>query len=188
MITPNRPYPIEQFLDAVIENGYQVRPGSGRWLKVNGRLVFGVLLDDGPVADPAPAFRADNERAWAAVWTALGQGWKYEALEPELSRALRYRPDFWMTEARAWIEIKSAPPTPGEIRVARELLQADGHPVYILQGWPGKGRYRVWLFATNGEAQTQRPDWCDLVLCQLFDCKFSELRAAFAAVRKAYRK
>ena len=68
-------------------------------------------------------YRAANEAAWAAFLGALGEPYRYEALEPDLSRAIRYRPDFWLPKRLAWVEIKTALPTEGEWQAAR-ILQA----------------------------------------------------------------
>lgn len=143
---------------------------------------YAALLADAP-PPPRPRFRADNEAAWAAVFDALGVAWKYEALEPDISRAIRYMPDFWLPDQLAWVEIKSALPAPGEVRAARDLLAATGRRVYVLAGWPGRGRFSVWLFAEAGEVATRRPDWAAVALCNLFDCGFGELEGAFEAAR-----
>ena len=135
----------------------------------------------------APRWRHPSEAAWAAVFTALGVVWRYEAIEPELSKDLGYIPDFWLSELSAWIEIKSGSPTPQDINKARRLLAATGERVYLLSGWPGRGRYKALLFTEAGEFVTQRPDWSSLALCTLFDVSFKELWAAFAEVKRGYR-
>jgi len=153
-----------------------------------GRDVSDAAAGAGAVGDVGgrdePEWRAANERAWANLLTALGEPWLYEALERDLSRALRYMPDFWLPERLTWLEIKSNPPTPGELRVARQLREATGRRVYVLSGWPGRGRFAATIIDAAGEAQTTRPDWAALALCQLFDVKFSELYAAMEAIRK----
>ena len=77
-------------------------------------------------------FRAPNEYAWAAFFDALDVPWKYEALEPDISRAIQYQPDFWLPDSMAWIEIKALRhvPTPGEARAARHA--GPGHPAALL--------------------------------------------------------
>jgi hypothetical protein len=94
-------------------------------------------------------FRAPNEYAFAAFFDALAVPYKYEALEPEISRAIRYQPDFWLPDSLAWVEIKptGAVPTPGEIRVAWQLVQATGRPVYLVAGWPQADRLAVGVCA-----------------------------------------
>lgn len=177
-------------------NYYQMLKEGGSDNGVDGDIADGGVDDSGDIrggdagrdgrglADPSVKFRARNEVAWAALMNVLGVMWKYEALEPEMARALRYLPDFWLGERRAWLEIKSEPPTPGEIRVARQLLEADGHPVYIASGWPWPKSFGVWVFAPAGEAQVVRNDWGEIALAQLFNCGWAELRAAFEVVKQ----
>jgi hypothetical protein len=133
---------------------------------------------------PLPKFRAANESAWARLFDVLGVRWKYEALEPELSKALRYVPDFWLCDRLAWVEVKSGTPTPGEFRAARELLAADGHRVYMVSGWPRRKGYGLWVFAREGEAMAVRNDISDLALCNLLDVSFERLYRAFEEVRR----
>src|SRR3990172_8480406 len=73
-------------------------------------------------------FRAPNEYAFAALFDALAVPYKYEALEPALSRAIRYQPDFWLPDSLAWLEIKPQRhiPTPGEACGAPLLAGAAG--------------------------------------------------------------
>lgn len=110
---------------------------------------------------------------------ALGITWQYEVLEPDIARALRYLPDFWLPESDedgAWLEIKSGRPTPGEVWVARELRQATGCPVYVAWGWPRWGRFGMALFTAAGDFWTTHPTYTALALCQLWDVGFGELR------------
>jgi hypothetical protein len=142
-----------------------------------------VLAPSAPLR-PCVKFRAANESAWGALFDALGIAWKYEALEPELSKALRYVPDFWLTERLAWVEVKTGTPTPGEFRAARELLTATGERVYMVSGWPRRKGYGLWVFAPAGEAMAVRNDICDLALCNLLDVSFGELWKAMEEVRQ----
>jgi hypothetical protein len=137
-----------------------------------------------PAPRPTPKWRAANEGAWARLFDALGVAWKYEALEPELSRALMYVPDFWLCDRLAWLEVKSVTPTPGEFRAARELLAATGERVYMVAGWPRRRGYGLWVFSKVGEAMAVRNDISDLALCNLLDCSFSQLYAAFDEVKR----
>lgn len=92
-------------------------------------------------------YRAPNEYAWAALLDTLAIAYKYEALEESVSRAIRYQPDFWLPDTMAWLEIKptSHIPTPGELRVAWQLVEATGCPVYLAAGWPQVGGLRLWV-------------------------------------------
>lgn len=93
-------------------------------------------------------FKAPNEYAWAAWLDLLNIPYKYEALEERISRAIRYRPDFWLPNSLAWLEIKPARhvPTPGESRVAWQLVEATVRPCYLCAGWPSFEGLRVWLY------------------------------------------
>ncbi|MEM7343721.1 MAG: hypothetical protein AAF485_05725, partial [Chloroflexota bacterium] len=96
------------------------------------------------------------------------------------------QPDFWLPDHLVWVEIKSGPPTPAEIQAARMLRDATGERVYILGGWPAHGRYMVNVFTRrNVDITSRRPDWCNLALCQLFDCGFNELAQAFRQAKKS---
>jgi hypothetical protein len=170
-------YDIREALDRLHATGQRVT-GPLRWLPhptKPGRMIVAVPV--GPV-EPEPAFRSKTERAWARLFDRLGIEWRYECLEERIARALRYRPDFWLPEVGVFVEVKGQPPTPGEIRVARELRQATGARVYILAGWPAWGRFGVWVFDAAGDVTTTRPDWTGLVLCQWADCGFSEVKGA----------
>ena len=96
--------------------------------------------------------RAPNEYAFAAFFDALAVPWKYEALEPDISRAIRYQPDFWLPDSLAWLEIKPEGhvTTDGEIRAAWLLVEATGRPVYMVAGWPRPVRLAMSVFAPGG--------------------------------------
>jgi len=98
-------------------------------------------------------FRAPNEYAFAALFDALAVPWKYEALEPDISRAIRYQPDFWLPDSLTWVEIKpqSLTPTPGEAHVARLLVEATGRPCYMCAGWPDAYDLKIWVYFKDVE-------------------------------------
>lgn len=166
------------------EQSRPIEPGCGHH-PANGIDLVDRKEDD-PIEQRAsrmmPDFRAANERAW---WLLFGQFGpvKYEALEPDISRAIRYMPDLWLPDALTWIEIKSAEPTPGEIEAARLLLRATGRRVYVVSGWPWPRSFEVCIFSEAGDFRTARKDWCLLALCQLVDCSLGEMRAAMEGVR-----
>ncbi len=97
------------------------------------------------------AYKSPNEYAWAAFLQALKLEFKYEALEADLSRAIRYQPDFWLPGALIWLEIKplNHALTPGEIRVAWQLLDATKSPVYVACGWSAPQGLRLWVFSRD---------------------------------------
>ena len=54
-----------------------------------------------------------------------------------------------MLDSHAWLEVKPEghAPTGGEIRVAWQLVEATGKPVYIVAGWPQPARLAMSVFA-----------------------------------------
>lgn len=121
-------------------------------------------------SEATPAFRLANESAWAALFDALGVAWEYNAR-------------FWLPDRGAWVEVKEAAPTVGEFTAARALA-GGGCRVYMVTGWPARKRFGVWVLATEGEAMIVRSDYCDLALCNLFDCSFERLYQAFDEVKQ----
>lgn len=99
--------------------------------------------------------KAPNEYAWAAFLDALRVPYKYEALQPYLSRTIRYQPDFWLPDSLAWLEIKPQghTPTDGEARVARLLVEATAHPCYLAAGWPDPAKLRMWGYFRGRDGQ-----------------------------------
>lgn len=126
-------------------------------------------------------FRAANEAAWAAFLDALGEPWLYEALEPDISRAIRYQPDFWLPKRSTWLEIKSAKPTPGEWRVARELRAATGNEVYIVSGWPRWRKYQVYVVEWGDTLPDGGPSIWGLV--GMLGREVTEIERAMEAIR-----
>lgn len=60
--------------------------------------------------------RSRLEAKWACFWDLLGVAWEYELDAFDLGD-VRYLPDFWLPDFRAWVEIK------GEIRDDRAGLR-----------------------------------------------------------------
>lgn len=106
------------------------------------------------------SYRSATEAVWAAWLNAVGIEFKYEALQSDMGRALRYQPDFWLGEALAWLEIKVVghKPTEGEERVAVELARADNAPVYIACGWPQATDLVLYQFCPSG-ARNEWQGW-----------------------------
>lgn len=160
-------------------------PGTTPETRALGELLPGeVTPAPQPDCKPVvmPSFRAANERAWWLLFRQFGDV-RYEALEPDISRAIRYMPDLWLPDTLTWVEIKSGQPTPGEVEAARLLLRATGRRVFLLSGWPWPRSFGVSIFDEAGDFRAERADWCLLALCQLVDCSFSEMRAAMEGVR-----
>jgi len=116
-------------------------------------------------------FRAPNEYAFAALLDALAVPWKHEALEPDIGRAIRYQPDFWLPDSLTWLEIKPYrhTPTPGEARAARLLVQATGRPVYICAGWPEASDLKIWGYFKAGPEQFAGGGPAMMLLATLLD-------------------
>lgn len=115
--------------------------------------------------------RAPNEYGFAALFDALAVPYKYEALEPALSRALRYQPDFWLPDALAWLEIKPERHTitPGEARVARLLVEATGRPCYVCVGWPVMEKLVIYGYFKNFREQCAAGGLAMMWLATLLD-------------------
>lgn len=124
-------------------------------------------------------YKAPNEYAFAAFFDLLRTPYKYEALQPLLSRAIRYQPDFWLPDSLAWLEIKPQghTPTDGEARVARLLVEAAG--------WPDS-RLRLWGYFRGRDGQAMA-GLAMLWLATLLDRPVSEVvRAAGAVSARQY--
>ncbi len=129
-------------------------------------------------------FRAPNEYAFAAFFDALAVPWKYEALEGDISRAIRYQPDFWLPDSLAWLEVKPEwhMPTAGEARVARLLVEATGRPVYICAGWPVEDKVQVWGYFKASPGQCALGGLAMAWLAMLLHRRLSDVMSASRAV------
>ena len=127
-----------------------------------------------------PTFRAPNEYAFAALLDALAVPWKYEALEPDISRAIRYQPDFWLPDSLVWLEIKPVghTPTGGETRVAWQLVEAMRSPVYMVAGWPQPVRLAMSAFASGHPVQTATNKLAMLWLAYALNRRLADVLAA----------
>lgn len=132
--------------------------------------------------------KAPNEYGWAAFLDALQVTWKYEALEPALSKALRYQPDFWLPDSLAWLEIKPErhTPTAGEARVARQLVMATGQPVYIVCGWPVAQKLYIRGYFKSGPEQWSKGSLAVVWLATLLSRRPGDVTRAGAEVMKRH--
>lgn len=82
-------------------------------------------------------FRSRLEARWAVFFDALGVRWAYETEGFELGD-VRYLPDFWLPDHRAWVEIKPEKPEYNglEWKKANRLLMHQGWPVCFFFGVP----------------------------------------------------
>jgi len=83
-------------------------------------------------------FRSRIEARWAVLFESLGWPWEYEPEGFDLGDGFgRYLPDFRVRPGcgpEHWFEIKGAPPTEREQRLATELYWQTRTPVAILYG------------------------------------------------------
>jgi hypothetical protein len=70
-------------------------------------------------------FRSRLEARWAVFFDALGIPWEYEKEGFDLGNGVRYLPDFWLPEARFFVEVKGQQPTAEEVAKLRAL---DNNP------------------------------------------------------------
>lgn len=112
-------------------------------------------------------FRSRLEARWAVFLTALGVVYYYEHEGFNLE-GKQYLPDFWLPALQCFIEIKGAPPTEEEQRLARLLALTAHKPVYLFAGNVGlptqADGYSSWKF----DSEVTEPDfwWSE---CQ--DCR-----------------
>lgn len=59
-----------------------------------------------PTTYSGTSFRSRLEADFAAHFDALGLAWDYEPEGFELDNGMRYLPDFWLPQIRAWVEVK----------------------------------------------------------------------------------
>ena len=132
--------------------------------------------------------KAPNEYAFDCWLDLLAVPHKYEALQPDIARAIRYQPDFWLPDSPAWLEIKRQhhEPTAGEARVARALVGADGHPVYIAAGWPHSDKLELWAYHPSGAYQHGRGYLALIWLARLVNRPMPEVRQASAEVERRH--
>lgn len=132
--------------------------------------------------------KAPNEYAFAAWLDLLAVPHKYEALQADIVRAIRYQPDFWLPDSLAWLEIKRQyhEPTPGEVRVAQALVGADGHPVYIACGWPHADKLEMWVYHPSGVVQNGRGYLALIWLAQLIERPMPRVLGACVAVERRH--
>ena len=89
-------------------------------------------------------FRSRIEARWAVFFDEIGVTWKYEEHGYDLALGKRqvrgylpdfYLPDVWGQSGKGiWWEVKGAPPTPAENRLAQALAKASGADCYIASG------------------------------------------------------
>lgn len=89
-------------------------------------------------------FRSRLEVRWAVYFDAVGLKWDYE-LEGFHLPSGEYLPDFWLSTIQMWAEVKAKTFSDGEKRLARELAQMTGRPVFMLAGVPSVKPYPAYM-------------------------------------------
>jgi hypothetical protein len=80
-------------------------------------------------------FRSRLEARWAVFFEECGVKWGYEVEGFDLPSG-RYLPDFYLSEAKCFVEIKPTEPDHRAYQLAGELLRASNKTVYIFFGDP----------------------------------------------------
>lgn len=80
-------------------------------------------------------FRSRTEARWAVFFDTLGVRYEYEKEGYDLG-GIRYLPDFWLPDEKAWVEIKGQELTDAEIQKAHALTRATRHQVFVFIGAP----------------------------------------------------
>lgn len=94
-------------------------------------------------------FRSRLEARWAVFLSnTFMMPWQYEVEGFDLGGDVGwYLPDFWLPEAKAYIEIKATTPTREEQRKVAWLQAASGMPVYVIVGSPWTGEYNIHTYS-----------------------------------------
>jgi hypothetical protein len=110
-----------------------------------------------PQASPAVyrgvSYRSKLRARWAAFLDALGIAHVYEPRSFLIGRSIRYTPDFWLPELKAWLDVQ---PDDTAIRDAQrwraeELAkQRPSERVWIANGAPRRGEWHVEQLAGGG--------------------------------------
>ena len=86
-------------------------------------------------------FRSRLEARWAVFFDAAGIAWEFEKEGFDLGSAGLYLPDFWLSGAGIWVEIKPALPPDEEMGKIAALARAQDSRVLLLMGQPWYGEY-----------------------------------------------
>ena len=81
-------------------------------------------------------FRSRLEARWAVFFDHLGVRWDYEPEGFELGNGLRYLPDFWLPDAKMWVEIKPGEPDDVARQKAWRLVQHSNFALFMSNGMP----------------------------------------------------
>jgi hypothetical protein len=96
-------------------------------------------------------FRSRTEARWAHFFHITGTPVEYEPEGYDLGGD-KYVPDFLLTHARVFFEVKPHKPTEREKRVARKLAKATGRLVVVAWGNPSP-YVTLWAYSPRGTDQ-----------------------------------
>jgi hypothetical protein len=93
-------------------------------------------------------FRSRLEARWAVVFETLGVSWSYEKEGYELSNGEWYLPDFWISDWKAFLEVKPRRRFFIDAMVkAQQLADGSDRDVILLAGDPWFGEYQAMTFS-----------------------------------------
>ena len=75
-----------------------------------------------------------QDSRFSVLLNALAEPYRYELEGYYIGNGEKYLPDFWLEEAKIWIEIKGMVPEAGEFSKAVKLALIGEHPVAIFWG------------------------------------------------------
>ena len=79
-------------------------------------------------------FRSRTEARWAVFYDFLHVQWSHELERYHLADGTTYMPDFYLPEAKVWVEVKGEYPTGEEQEKAKGLAVGSGKPVLLYFG------------------------------------------------------
>lgn len=117
-----------------------------------------------PTTHAGVRFRSRLEAEWALNLDALGIAWCYEPDGLALPSGAHYAPDFWLPDARTWLEVKG-PGVPGAEKAVELARATEGgdwrHPdaLVVLGYAPLGGRMHAATVGPDGADDTG-VTWC----------------------------
>jgi hypothetical protein len=94
-------------------------------------------------------YRSRTEARWAEFFRLTMTPFQYELEGYQLGNAW-YVPDFWLTHAEAFFEVKGGPPTLPERHKATQLARRSEYPVLVACGNPSQ-EVQVLCFTPDGK-------------------------------------
>lgn len=91
-------------------------------------------------------FRSRTEARWSVFFKVAGIKFDYELEGFELPNGDRYLPDFWLSDAKMWFEVKGEQPSESERVKCKMLAEGTGCDVMLAVGPPDSRRENIHLF------------------------------------------